>query len=120
MRETIELRVDEEFAYLLFGDAEGIRLNSSVRKITLSTSDPRYQRVGELQRRLRAERGKPFFYGWSIARRYTAAELRSADLFSAEWTSTFEPEGETCGTAYDETYACPHKYAPETTTPIVG
>ena len=120
MRETIELRVAEEFAPLLFEDTEGVRLSDSVRKVKLSTGDPRYQRVGELQRRLTVERDRSFFFGWKITRRYTVAEFRRAELFSVEWTSTFEPEGEDCGTAYDDTVACHHTYVPETTTLIAG
>jgi hypothetical protein len=79
MRETIELRVNEQFAHLLFRDHEGVRLSDMVRKVTLSTSDPRYRMVGELQRRLRGERGKAFFYGWDLTRRYTATEIRRAE-----------------------------------------
>ena len=120
MREIIELRVAEEFAHLLFGDTEGLRLSNIVRKVTLSTSDPRYQQVGELQRRLSLERNESFFFGWIIRRRYTMAELRRAEFFSVEWTSTFEPPGEDCGTVYDDTVACQHTYVAGTTTLIPG
>jgi hypothetical protein len=120
MRETIALRVVERFAPLLFGDTEGVRLSGDIRKVTLSTRDPRYQRVGELQRRLRLEGNEAFIFGWEITRRYTAAELKRAGWFSVNWTSTFEPEGEACGTVYDETDACPHVYVPETTTFVAG
>lgn len=37
-----------------------------------------------------------------------------------EWTSTFEPEGEECGTVYDDTVACQHTYVAGTTTLIPG
>jgi hypothetical protein len=120
MRETIELKVVERFAPLLFGDTEGVRLSSDIRKVTLSTRDPRYQRVGELQRRLRLERNESFFFGWDITRRYTAAELKGAEWFSVLWTSTFEPEGERCGTVYDDAAGCSHTYVPATTTLIPG
>jgi hypothetical protein len=120
MRETIELRVAEEFAHLLFGETEGLRLSDIVRKITLSTSDPRYQRVGELQRRLHSERSKSFFFGWIIRRRYSMAELSRAELFSVEWTSPFEPVGEECGTVYDDTVGCQHVYVAATTISVPG
>jgi hypothetical protein len=116
VRESLELRVAEEFAHLLFDKSEGLRLSDSVRKVTLSTSDPRYRRVGDLQRRLNRQRDESFFFGWSIRRSYTRAELERAEWFSVEWTSTFEPEGEACGTVYDDTIACQHTYCPETTT----
>jgi hypothetical protein len=48
-----------------------------------------------------------FFAGWEIKRKYTATELRSADVFRLEVTSVFEPPGEECGTVYDESTACP-------------
>ncbi len=120
MRETIELRVAEEFAHLLFGETEGLRLSDIVRKVTLSISDPRCQRVGELQRRLSLERNKAFFFFSIIRRCYTMAELRRTELFSVEWTSTFEPAGEECGTVYDDAVACHHTYFPETTTLMSG
>ena len=120
MRETIELRVAEEFAHLLFGETEGLRLSNAVRRVRLSTSDPRYQRVGELQRSLSIERNESFFFGWMIRRQCSMAELSRSEWLSVEWTSTFEPEAEECGTAYDETTACHHVYVAATTTLIPG
>jgi hypothetical protein len=111
MRETVEFRVNEEFASLLFEETEGVRLGEITRAVTLSTADPRYPRVGELQARLRLEHNRPFFFGWSMTRRYTAAELRAADYFSVRFTRTFEPTGEECGTVYDETQACRHAFS---------
>lgn len=107
MREIAEFRVDEQFAHMLFSSHEGRRLGESVRKITISTDDPRFQQIGEMQRHLRQTAGQPFFYGWDIARIYTAEELASARLFHVTTTATFEPTGEECGTAYDESVACP-------------
>ena len=108
MRETAEFRVDEEFAPLLFSESEGRRLGDSVRKVELSTSDARFQRVGALQSELRRTHGKPFFYGWKLRRRFTKAELAAAQAFQLRFTSTFEPAGEECGTRYDEATACGH------------
>jgi hypothetical protein len=106
MRAIAEFRVDDKFAHLLFADDEGKRLGSSVRKVTLETTDPRYQRIGELQKRLR-KTGKSFFYGWSLKFLYSAAELRAACLLHLKITSSFLPTGEERGTEYDETAACP-------------
>jgi len=48
-----------------------------------------------------------FFAGWDIRRRYTADDVRQANLFLLCRIATFEPAGEECGTQYDESSACP-------------
>jgi hypothetical protein len=106
IRENAEFRIDEEFAHLLFASHEGKRLGSSVRKVELETGDPRYKRVGELQKSLRQSKGKPFFYGWSLTYDYNRSEIEAAALLHLEITSVFEPAGEECGTKYDEPAAC--------------
>lgn len=106
MREIAELRIDEAFAPMLFESGEGKRLGDSVRKIELETNTPRFKQVGALQRDLRRSIGKPFFYGWSLKRKYSKRELDSASLLHLRVTSVFEPAGEECGTKYDESTAC--------------
>lgn len=106
MREIAEFRIAERFASRLFGDDEGKRLSDSVRKIEIPTSDSRYQRIGELQRELRSAYGKPFFYGWSLTRKYSRPEIESASLFHLYVTAIFEPAGEEKGTQYDNSTAC--------------
>lgn len=106
MREFYEFRLDESFAPLLFSSSEGKRLGESIRKVQLRASDPRFVRVGELQRALRASHGRPFFFGWSLTRRYSVQEVKAAKLFHLRITSEFDPAGEECGTQYDETTAC--------------
>ncbi len=107
MRETCELRVDENFAGLLFAKHQGKRIGTSVRKVELETSDPRFEEAGRLQTELRKKKGKPFFYGWDIRRYYSEAECQAAELFHLINHSAFEPAGEECGTKYDEKAACP-------------
>lgn len=107
MREFAEFRVLEEFAHLLFRDDEGERLGTSVRKVILSTDDPKYPQVGELKRSLRQREGKFFFFGWKFVRKYHRQELDAARLFQLQ-LSEFEPEGESCGTQFDESTACAH------------
>jgi hypothetical protein len=115
MREIVEFRVDEEFASKLFGEKEGKRLGgivgivpNPVRQIKLAADDPRFGRVGELQREIRATTKRSFFHGWIIRRYYAPSELQQASIFSLKITSTFEPAGEECGTKYDESKACSH------------
>ena len=54
MRETVEFRVVEEFAPLLFAEEEGKQLGELrspiIRKIVLATTDSRYARVGSFRR----------------------------------------------------------------------
>ena len=105
MRAIAEFRIDEELAHLIFADDEGERLGS-VRKVTLDTSDPRYERIGELQKKLR-RCGKSSFYSWSLKYRYSAVELRAAPFLHLKITSSLLPTGEKCGTKYDDDAACP-------------
>ncbi|TQF13269.1 hypothetical protein FJV41_24740 [Myxococcus llanfairpwllgwyngyllgogerychwyrndrobwllllantysiliogogogochensis] len=106
MRETIELRVEETEAWRLFREDEGVVLPSgTVRKVTLPTDDGRVSRVREIDRALR-QQGQMFFAGWRILRHYSAGELKSAELLKLGLEAVFEPTGEACGTAYDESTAC--------------
>ena len=119
MREFAEFQVDEQFASMLFGEHEGKRLGDFVRKVELQTSDPRYERVGELQRNLRLSKGKPFYYGWSLTYKYSPREISAALLLRLKITAVFEPAGEECGTKYDESMACPRCGAgAKQTTPL--
>jgi hypothetical protein len=106
MREVVEFRIVEKFAPLLFAEGEGKRLGTSVRKVELETTDPRYARVGELQKSLRQNKGKSFFHGWIINYKYSSPEIDAASLLRLKITSVFEPAGEECGTKYDESTAC--------------
>jgi len=107
MREITEFRISERFASMLFADGEGQRLGTSVRKVDISSDDPRYAEIGRLDNRLSEEEDTFFFAGWRIRRTYTKEELASASLFRFEVRSFFEPAGEECGTRYDESTACP-------------
>lgn len=107
MKETLNLRVDEEYAPLLFKPNEGKRLGDSIRKIAISSTDPRYAEIGKLQKMILEKSDRAFFYGWSFQRRYDKHEVAKAALFHLKHFHTFEPAGEECGTQYDERTACP-------------
>ena len=106
MHETCEFRVVEEFASKLFAPDEGQRLGDSVRKIELGIDDPRFNKIGEIQRETRMATGRSFFYGWILKRHYSQSELAGADCFRLCITTAFEPSGEECGTKYNESTAC--------------
>lgn len=120
MREICEFRVVEEFASKLFAPNEGKRLGDTVRKIELATDDPRFEKMGELQRETKATADRSFFHGWILQRRYSRAELAAAACFQLRVTTTFEPAGEERGTKYDESAACPHVFAPEMRMEVSG
>jgi hypothetical protein len=106
MVEWLELRVLEEHANHVFAPHEGKRLGSGfIRRIRIRTDDPRIGQVQEWQLRLR-ERGQSFFLGWDYVRKYRAAETNQAVAFQLCEFATFEPEGESCGTVYDDRDAC--------------
>jgi hypothetical protein len=79
----------------------------TIRKVELSSDDPKFKRVGELNSLLKREHNDLFFAGWDIHRRYTAEELEKAELLLLHHIPTFELAGEECGTHYDESSACP-------------
>lgn len=108
MREVYEFRVAEEYANILFRPEEGKRSGMSVRKVEIDKEDSRFVKIGELQQKIKARDGKPFFFGWNIERQYTREELQKAELLYVNSSTTVEPSGEECGTLYDDAFACIH------------
>jgi len=106
VKEVTEFRIVEQFASRLFADTEGKKLGW-IRKVELATDDPRFERIGELNREIRATTDSSFFYGWISRRRYAKEEIAAAACFSLTVSAVFEPAGEECGTKYDESTACP-------------
>jgi hypothetical protein len=111
MQEWAEFRIDEADAKKHLRPNEGLRLGRDIagrettRKVEVAVTDPLYARIGEVDCRFRAE-GRHFFLGWEIRRKYTKAELAAAQAFRLIIKHSFEPEGERCGTVYDESSAC--------------
>lgn len=107
MTETLELRVEPEFGRRIFDACELLDIGSSnVAKVSIRTDDPRMVQIGVLSRELKSK-DNSLFYGWDLSRRYSASELKAANLFQLLITKRFEPTGEECGTIYDEKSACP-------------
>lgn len=108
MIEDLELRVVEDFADRLFHHDEGKLLGSGiVRLVRIQSDDPRLCKISSIRKQIDGECGRAFFHGWEILRRYSREEIKTASLFHWKITSIFEPAGEECGTAYDESSACP-------------
>ena len=120
MEETLELRILEKHFGEPFRANEGKLLSSNlVRRVTLSTKDPRLARIAELQEFWR-RRSSLLVTGWIYHRQYSEAEWRSAECFQLDITAVFEPVGESCGTVYDESCACPHVFSEGQRTCGVG
>jgi hypothetical protein len=107
MQEILELRINLEFAHLLFGEDEGKNLGTSVKVVEIAKNDPRYSQIPIIQKKVNDENDEAFFFSWRIKRKYDKIDLLKAELFNVRIKSEFEPCGEECGTVYDETPACP-------------
>ena len=106
MRQLCEFRLNEKYAHLLFADDEGKRLGDDVRKVVISTDDPRFSEVKRLQDKLDAK-GQSFFWSNYLQYHYTKGEIQQAEMFRIWITAAFEPPGELCGTVFDESETCP-------------
>ncbi len=105
-----DLRIEEQNASLLFEPDEGKRLGGilidgvlvgAVRKIVIPHDDPRIPRIRELQKRMR------FCYSPGTQYLYEKQELDSGELLLLNIDAFFSPNGEECGTNYDDSKACP-------------
>jgi hypothetical protein len=106
MKETLELRVNLDYAHMLFKSEEGKYLGTSIKIIELSKKDPRYNQIPLIAKQVQDKYNRSFFFGWKIKRKYSNEEYNSANLFHLKIKTTFEPAGEECGTLYDETETC--------------
>ncbi|WP_132011677.1 MULTISPECIES: hypothetical protein [unclassified Flavobacterium] len=106
MKETIEFRINYDFAHLLFKEDEGKNVGTSVRVVEISKSDPRYNQIPIISKQVKENYDRGFFFGWKIKRKYSINEIKSASLFYLKIKNVFQPAGEECGTIYDETEAC--------------
>ncbi len=106
MKEVLEIRINQDFAHLLFDDCEGKNLGTSVRIVSITKEDSRYLQIPNIAKKIKRKYGRGFYFGWEIKRTYTKKELLDTNLFRIVVKTTFEPAGEECGTEYDETVAC--------------
>lgn len=106
MKEILELRINYDYANLLFKADEGKNLGTSVKVVELSKDDPRYNQVPIIAKQIQQKYEKAFFFGWEIKRKYSKKELEAVTLLHLKIKTVFEPAGEECGTLYDETASC--------------
>ena len=76
------------------------------RRVLLELDDPLVERIRQYEQEKRRQDSVVVTY-WEIHRKYTPKELKEARLLWLKVRPFFEPTGEDCGTAYDETKACP-------------
>lgn len=106
MKETLKLRINYDYAHLLFKADEGKNLGTSVKVVELSKEGPRYRQVPIIAEEVKKKYDRCFFFGWEIKRKYSKKELDTATLLHLKIKAVFEPTGEECGTLYDEPAAC--------------
>lgn len=106
MKETIEFRINYDFAHLLFNADEGKNVGTSVKVVEISKSDLRYNQIPIISAQVKEKYDRGFFFGWKIKRKYSKSELTSAILFHMKIKNVFQPSGEECGTTYDESQTC--------------
>lgn len=105
MKETYEFRIFDDNYHLLNTDKG--KYNGAVYVLHISKTDPLFQKIGEIDQKLRKWNKDCLLGFWRISRKYTPKELAEAELFRMRIKTAFEPVGEECGTLYDETVACP-------------
>jgi hypothetical protein len=105
MKETIEFRINNDYAHLLIQPVKAKNLGS-VSVIEITRDNPNFDLIARLSRIIREEFNDSFFFYSNPKRSYTKKELAEATLLMASVTATFEPAGEENGTFYDESNAC--------------
>ena len=104
--ETLELRINFEYAHLLFSEVEGKNYGTTIKIIELNKEDPRYSKVPIIDKDLKRKFDQRFFFGWRFIRKYSKKEMDEARLLHLKIKSVFGPTGEECGTKYDYVSAC--------------
>lgn len=108
---NLKLRVNYDYAHLLFKEDEGVNLGDSkfgydVKVVKFDKNSALFEEVAKTSKFVREKYGTSFFYDWDIRREYTEKEINDAKLFQMNVRKYFEPTGEECGTEYDETCIC--------------
>ena len=80
MKEFVEFRIIMEYAHLLFRDDEGTNLGDTVKVVKIEKNDPRFNAIGELQKKAR-ENNDLFFTCFDYRRSYTETEINNAKWF---------------------------------------
>jgi hypothetical protein len=106
MIETYEIQLFSKY-FSLVSDAAPPQGKFPIVGVTVRgvVGDPRFNRIGELDRKLRHSDAGVAFGGWTISRRYSEAELAHAELFFLIVPMT-EVAAEEYGTEYRDVGSC--------------
>ena len=105
MREFFAIRIDSKWKHLFYPFHKGRHLED-VWSLDIDTSGNWFRWTRFLYRVLH-KLGMPLFYGWQYKRFYSKEEIRNSRFFQIFPSRIFEPEGEECGTIYDDSTSCP-------------
>lgn len=95
MKEILELRINYQYANLLFEPYEGRNLGTSVRVVEISREDIRYSQIPIVAAEVYKKTGKKFFFGWKIKRRaiYRNERAKGNYFDFADWARDNIDEG---------------------------
>lgn len=105
MREVFEFRILAADLKRIIGltAVKYPTVGGDVSVVKLMRSDPVFKSLA----RAYLEKQSTLFFSWDVRRTYSASELAAAELVRLVPIGLFEPDGETCGTVYDYSAACP-------------
>lgn len=109
MKAIYEFRLAERDAESILPPGLGrVSQSGKVRVVKVLREDPVFTQLEQAHTDRRRHNDEGLIYSWDVRRSYTADEISRAELLHLLPIGAFEPEGEECGTKYDESTACPH------------
>lgn len=109
MKESLELRVYDEHADLVFPKNTGKNIGSVlVSKFSFIPNDIIMAKIRRVNEELIKTQNRSFFSSWQYHRAYSNQDIKQAELFQLFITAYFEPEAAYCGTTYDYSNVCVH------------
>lgn len=105
MREFLEIRIGSTWKHLFYTFHKGRSLGS-VWLVEMETSSFWFKWTRFLYGILH-KLGDVLFYSWQYKRFYSKEEIRNNRFCQITPSRFFEPDGEECGTIYDDSTSCP-------------
>lgn len=106
MKELIELRINYDFASVLFNENEGKAIGTSVKVIQVDFDEPRLKLIPEISREIKNKYNRGFVLSWKIIRKYSKKECEDADLFHIIIQRVFDSSSDDLNTHYDLSKVC--------------
>lgn len=105
MQEIFEFRIFKDY-YGLLSKPNSAVFNGAVYVLKVKRNDLLFNELRQLDQYVRLELGGVLYSYATVHRKYKIGELNNSKLFHVWADRMFEPEGEECGTVYDESVAC--------------